>query len=198
MTTFRRALPAALLALTLAGCAGITPPETANLPPNYITGAGDPTRGAVFAASGSFARPSQLQGQPAAAARALAEMEYITVALPQNPLMTQRLDGMTELQLLAARREWRAALGVPASAPAQGVIDGLFGAAAALAGNDRRAAGAALAPGLFTAGPEPTLGRLAALPPLPQTMRAADMARQALDRQIIEMPRDMSSLWRHR
>jgi hypothetical protein len=197
MTQLRRAFPVALLALTLAACAGITPPETASLPRNYITGAGDPTRGAVFAASGTFAQPAQLQGRPAAAARALAAMEYITVALPQDPLTTLRLDGITELQLLAARREWRAALGIPQAAPAQGVIDGLLVASDALAANDRRGADAALASNLFPAGPDATLGRLAALPPLPQTALAAEMARQSLDRQI-EVPRDISSLGRHR
>lgn len=195
MTPFRKTLPAALLALGLVGCAGLTPPETASLPRGYITGAGDPTRGAVFAASGVFARPAQLQGEPAEAARALATMEYIAVALPQDPLMTIRLDGMTELQLLAARREWRSALGVPQSAPAQGVIDGLFVASAALAANERRVAGAALSPTLFPAGPDATLGRLAALPPLPQTVLAAEMARRSLDRQI-EVPRDISGRFR--
>jgi hypothetical protein len=197
MTPFRKTLPAALLVLSLGACAGVTPPETASLPANYISGAGDPTRGAVFAASGAFARPAQLQGQPGAAARALATMEYIAVALPQDPLMTTRLDGMTELQLLAARREWRAALGVPPSAPAQGVMDGLFVVSDALAANDRRVAGAALTSNLFPAGPDATLGRLAALPPLPQTALAAEMARQSLDRQI-EVPRDISGLGRHR
>lgn len=196
MTQKRRAL-ILMLPLALAACAGGPPPETATLPSNYLLGAGDPTRGAVFSASGTFARPAQLQGQPAAAARALANMEYITVALPQDPLMTTRLDGITELQLLAARREWRAALGVAEGAPAQGVIDGLVGASQALAAGDRGQAGAALGSPVFTAGPDATLGRLAALPPLPQTARAAEMARRSLDRQI-EVPRTLSSLGRHR
>lgn len=196
MTRKRRAL-ILLAPLAFAACAGVTPPETATLPSNYLLGAGDSTRGAVFAASGTFARPGQLQGQPAAAARALANMEYITVALPQDQLMTIRLDGMTELQLLAARREWRAALGVAEAAPAQGVIDGLLAASEALTANEPGRAGAALATPAFTAGPEATLGRLAALPPLPQTARAAEMARLSLDRQI-EVPRDMSSRGRHR
>lgn len=196
MTPKRRAL-ILLMPVALAACAGVTPPETATMPSNYLLGAGDPTRGAVFAASGTFARPGQLQGQPAEAARALANMEYITVALPQDPLMSVRLDGMTELQLLAARREWRAALGVAEAAPAQGVINGLLAASEALRANERGRAGAALAMPAFTAGPEATLGRLAALPPLPQTARAAEMARMSLDRQI-EVPRDMSSRGRHR
>ncbi|HEV7457410.1 MAG TPA: hypothetical protein VGN96_11615 [Roseococcus sp.] len=196
MTQKRRAL-ILMLPLAFAACAAVTPPETATLPSNYLLGAGDPTRGAVFAASGTFARPGQLQGQPALAARTLANMEYITVALPQDQLMTLRLDGMTELQLLAARREWRAALGVAEGAPAQGVIDGLLAASAALSANAPDRAGAALATPAFTAGPAATLARLASLPPLPQTARAAEMARISLDRQI-EVPRDMSSLGRQR
>ncbi|WP_191084821.1 hypothetical protein [Roseococcus microcysteis] len=196
MTPKRRAL-IMLMPVALAACAGVTPPETATMPSNYLLGAGDPTRGAVFAASGTFARPGQLQGRPAAAARALANMEYITVALPQDQLMSIRLDGMTELQLLAARREWRAALGIAEAAPAQGVIDGLLAAEAALSANEPGRAGAALSTPAFTAGPEATLGRLAALPPLPQTARAAEMARLSLDRQI-EVPRSVSSLGRHR
>jgi len=186
-------LRAALLCLPLAlgACAGFVPPERASLPRDFIMGAGDPTRGAVFATSSTFARQDRLAGQPGAAARALALMEYLTVELPLDPAMTGRLDGQTELQLLAARQEWRAALGVPTAAPAQGVIDGLFAASDALAVNDRQAAGTALASNVFPAGPDATIGRLAALPPLPRTAQAAEMARQSLDR-AFDVRRDIS------
>lgn len=186
-------LRAALLCLPLAmgACAGAVPSERASLPRSFIMGAGDPTRGAVFAASGSFARADRLAGQPDRAARALALMEYIAVELPQDHLMSMRLDGLTELQLLAARREWRGALGIPAAAPAQGVIDGLFAASAALAANDREAAATALTSNLFPAGPDATISRLAALPPLPRTALATEMARQSLDREF-EIRRDVS------
>jgi hypothetical protein len=179
-------LRAALLCLPLAlgACAGVVPPERATLPRDFISGAGDPTRGAVFAASGTFAQPARLAARPAEAARALALMEYIAVELPQDPFMSRRLEGQTELRLIAARQEWRGTLGVPPTAPAQGVIDGLFAASDALAANDRQAAGAALTPGVFTAGPDATISRLAALPPLPQTTLAAAMAFQSINREI--------------
>jgi len=82
---------------------------------------------------------------------------------------------------------------VPQEAPAQSVIDGLFVASDALEANDRREAGAALRPPVFAAGPEVTLSRLAALPPLPETGRAAQRAGNFLRQESERSSRDSSS-----
>jgi len=189
MNSPRRAL-FLLLPLGLAACVTAAPREVVTLPRDFTSGVGDPLRGAILEASSAFAQPARLRGQPAAAARALAAMEYLAVALPQDQSHTVGLDGITELQLLTARREWRGALGVSETAPAQDVMDALFAASVA---RDAQAARAALSLPAFTAGPDATLARLAALPPLRQTVRAAASARLHLDRQR-EVPREFSRL----
>lgn len=172
----------ALLAIpALAGCAAAsTPaPQRASLPRGFVDGAGDPLRAAVLEASDAFSRPARLRGNPSAAARAIAAMEFLAVELPGNPTVPGPT-GMLQPQLLGARAEWRAALGIPQDAAPQGVIDALFRAQRALEGGDRGAAVAALPSQLFAPGGEGTLQRLGDLPPLPRTAAAAAAAQQAL------------------
>lgn len=102
-------------------------------------------------------------GQPAAAARAIAEIEWLAAALPMSPRWSNvGGTGMTQLQL--ARNEARAALGIPQRAPAQPIINGLTAAATALAANDTAAVARALPRSTFPLGPEETVRRLAAPP----------------------------------
>ncbi len=157
----------ALLALTLlAGCADYVAPDPVRLPRDSVEGAGDPTRAAVSRASYAFANQAALAGRPAAMARAIADMEFLAAALPFDPRYQQR-DPLLPWQLAQGRAEWRAALGIPADQPAQPVIDSLYAMA-------RTPAAAPAAP----LGPEVT-GRLADMPPLPQTGRAAAAAARA-------------------
>ncbi|WP_198371832.1 hypothetical protein [Roseomonas rosulenta] len=151
-------------ALAVAACGPTTPPPT--LP--GTAGAGTVTTDPITVArqnAGAFFRQPQ-PNQPAAAARAIADIEYLTGAVPADPRW-QTASGQAMNQLTLARNQGRQALGIPASAPAQGVIDGLMRAADALDANDRAAAAQALPRSIFTAGPEQTIRRLAQPPRIP-------------------------------
>jgi hypothetical protein len=174
------------LAAALAACAGapgtVPPPQSVSLPNDAVVGAGDPLRSAANAVSTAFANPNRLAGRPADAARAIAQMEYLTVALPDNPQLTNTTSTLRP-QLLTARQEWRAALGIPAEVPTQPVINALYAAARALDVGDQAAAATALPPSIFTLGGQATLARLAALPRLPLTNVAAASSMNAIQRQ---------------
>lgn len=163
----------------LAACGPPSPMLVASLPRGFVDGAGDPLRAAVLQANAAFANQAGLQGNPAAAARAIAEMEFLAVQMPGNP----SVPGNTSLlqpQLFGARAEWRRALGISHETPPQSVINALFATAQGLEGGNRAGAVAALAPAVFAPGGEASLARLGALPPLPQTARAAAAAQNAL------------------
>lgn len=166
----RRLLPCILL-VGLAACGA--PPPYAALPPDAVSGSGDPTRSAILRNGYVFAHPAELVGQPAAAARAIADMEYLAVELPYGPRYVEMVPQVA-LDLGAARREWRGVLGIAPEVPAQAVIDSLYAVS-------RGAGEQALPPAAF---PQPglTMARLAALPPLPRTQLAADRAVQELNR----------------
>jgi hypothetical protein len=169
-----------LLALPLlAACAAQPPADTARLPRDAVVGAGDPARGAVFTTNAVFAERSPAAGRPADAARAIAQMEYLAVELPQYnnlsfPSATLQPD------LLAARREWRNALDIAPEAPAQPVINALFAASRALEAGQAEAAAAALPRDIFRKGGAATVSQLSALPRLPRTAVAAATAQQSL------------------
>jgi hypothetical protein len=175
----RRLALLALPGLALAACGDGPAFQQASLPRGFVDGAGDPLRAAVLQANAAFSNQAALQGNPAAAARALAEMEFLAIQFPGNPTVPGNT-GMVQPMLFGARSEWRRALGVSHEVPAQPVINALFGAARALDAGDRAAAAAALPRDVFPAGGEATLARLAALPPLPQTAAAAAACQQAL------------------
>jgi hypothetical protein len=161
----------------LAACAGSEPmrrpPPEATLPASLAPAATgrDPIM-VVGQSAGAFfrARPAN---QPAAAARAFAELEWLATAVP-NAQQWQSLGGPGLLQLSVARNEARTALGIPLDAPAQPVIDGLASAAQALEANDRAALDRALPGEIFTAGPAETVQRLSAPPRVPSALAAAD------------------------
>jgi hypothetical protein len=173
----------ALLALPLlaAGCAASDGPmfQQASLPRGFTDGAGDPLRAAILQANAAFSNPASLQGNPAAAARAIAEMEFLAVQLPGNPTIPGNT-GLVQPMLFGARSEWRRALGISHEVAAQPVINALFAAAGALDAGQREAAAAALPRDVFGLGGAGTVERLGALPPLPQTAAAANAAQQAL------------------
>lgn len=175
---FKPVLPM-LAVLALGACTLPPPPQYASLPADAVVGAGDPLRSAVANTSFAFSSQSQLNGRPAQAARAVAQMEWLTVEIPGNP----RLTGISPTvlnQLVEARSEWRAALGIPAEVEAQPVIDSLYAAARALSTGQSGAAAAALPAGIFPQGGQATINRLAALPGLPLTNQAAVGATDAI------------------
>ncbi len=173
-----------LLSLGLSGCNGFKLPteETAYLPRIDYAGAGDPVRAAIGNTAYVFSAPGTMAGRPAAAARAIAEMEYLRVEVMFNPRSSGGGEVTASTLYPSAQREWRRALGIAPAAPAQAVIDGLFGVARALGNGQEGAAAAALNPAVFTLGATQTLARLAALPDLPITNQAAQETTRALRR----------------
>lgn len=169
-------IAAASLLLGLAACVPAGPQPsvsgpaswTASLPAELDRGAGDPARAALSRSSFAFSRPGRFANNPADAARAIADVEYLAVELA-GPRWVSMPMGAT--QLTAARPEWRQALGIAPGAPPQAVIDQLHAARRALMAGAPDQAAAVFHPGVFSAGAG-TLNRLAALPPLPQTAAA--------------------------
>jgi hypothetical protein len=168
--------------LLAAACAPMPPPESVSLPPSAEgRGIGDPTRGAILASSYAFGRPASLAGDPAAAAEALAQLEYLTVELGFGGAWRD-MDPLVSTELRQARAETRAAMGFRQDASAQVAVDSLYGTAEALRQGNRAEARASLA-GL--AGPgqaDRVLAQLAELPPLPRAAAATARARDALTR----------------
>ncbi len=162
----------ALMLLVLASCsAPPAPTPVAGPPPAAQAGITDPARGTVLVAADEFAHPDRLRANPAAAARALARLEWLAAAAPQQPGW-QAMNPLVMTDLGLARDEARVSLGLPANmAPAQ-VITALEGAAAALADGDRARAASVLG--------ERPLARLSSLPPL----RLAGPATTRLQREL--------------
>ena len=127
----RKPLAAAtlLLLLPLLGCGPVQ--QFATLPRDATTGVGDPTRAAVIGSAYAFATPDVMVGRPEAAARAAAQVEYLATEIPAGPRWVD-FNPTVSLELMAARRELRAALGIAPDASPQAVADGLFAASRAL------------------------------------------------------------------
>lgn len=160
----------------LAACAPMPPPEVVSLPAAAaIQGAGDPTRGAILGASSAFASPASLAGDPAAVATALAQLEYLAVALDGGAW--RDMDPLVVPMLRQGRAEARSAFGFRPDASAQAAVDALYGAAAALRARNPAGAEAALLPLAPDGG---ALPRLASLPTLPQAIAGTTRARAAL------------------
>ncbi|MBR0678985.1 hypothetical protein GXW74_00660 [Roseomonas eburnea] len=163
----RRFVLAAVLAA--AACAPAQPPPTmpsAAMPTAVTT---DPITQARQGAASFFRAPQA--GQPAQAARAIANMEYLAEAVPADPVW-QTARSSSLVGLAQAKNEGRRALGIPASAPSQAVIDGLLAAATALEANDRAGVARALPSNVFTAGPDQTVRRLSQPPRIPSASGA--------------------------
>lgn len=163
--------PAVMVVLVLGACGPAAPPAT--LPPELGPGQAFVTRGPVVVVAqqvSEFFRVPQA-GQPAAAARAIARLEWLADTVPGDPVW-QTVGGTTTAALGSARWEARTALGVSTRTPAQPVIDGLAAAAQAIDANDRAALAQALPRSVFPLGPEATVQRLSAPPAVPSAMLA--------------------------
>jgi hypothetical protein len=179
-----RHLRACALLLPLAAaaaCAPTAPGPSATLPPDAVVGAGDDVRAAIFSTASAFGTPGVLANRPDAAARAIAQLEFLAVETATGP----RWVGMSPTvvsSLASARNEARALLGIGPNVPPQAVIDSLYGASRALRAGDQAAAERMLNPAVFQGGGAATLQRLAALPPLPNAGTAAALAQFELYR----------------
>lgn len=171
---------AALLALAglAAGCT-VPDPPTAVLPPEPGLGFADPARQAIIFTADAFARPRSLAGDPAAAARAISQAEFLAVELRYGPRWVE-MSQQVVLAFEQARPEWRRALGIAPDAAPQAVIDAMTAVRLALAAGSAADAAAALRPPVVTPGGAESFRRLSDLPPLPRTARAAQMASQEM------------------
>ncbi|GGI97769.1 hypothetical protein [Neoroseomonas lacus] len=150
---------ALLLVLLTAACAPQSPAPT--LPGTTAAGAADPVVPVGQAMVAFFRSPQP--NQPAVAARAIADLEWLADSLPRNPRWNQASSvGLNGLQ--QARWEARRALGIPERAAAQAVINGLSAAAQAIEANDQAALARALPRSVFPVGPREMVSRLSAPP----------------------------------
>lgn len=158
--------------LALLAAAACAPAEQATLPEGLGPQGAvsrDPAVAVGQEVVGFFRAPQA--NQPAAAARAIAELEWLATNLPNNPrYQTASATGLNELS--QARWEARTALGIPRGASAQGVINGLAGASRAIEANNQTALAAALPRATFPLGPQATVQRLAQPPSVPSVMQA--------------------------
>jgi hypothetical protein len=175
-----RLSPTLFALLPMLACAPLGP--SASLPYDAVQGAGDPTRAAIYSSAYAFNNPGGL-ADPAVAARASANVEYLAASIPHDPRygFAPTLNG----QLAQAREALHTALGVAPNATPQLVVDGLYGASRALRAHDAEAAERALSPVAF---PDraATLSRLADMPDLPQVA----FATAAAERELIGFEQD--------
>ena len=175
----RPALIALAVSLPLFACGG-PPPPYAGLPPDAVVGAGDPTRAAIVYTAYVFNAPTSLARNPAEAARAAAQVEYLATEIPYGPRWVE-FSPLVGRELMAARGELHSALGVSPDAPPQAVVDALYAASRALGAGDGAGAVRALPPPAFRDG-NATLARLASLPPLPRTSTATALTEREMVR----------------
>ena len=167
----------------LAGCALETPPPTTGYLPDDAFGGAVQGEDIAVAATGTalvaFSNPASLRGDPADMALAVASLDAMAGQFSTGGRWLG-MDQFVKLQMLDARDNVRAVLGVPAAADSQGVIDALVAAAHALQRHDQAAALASLSAPDFTLGPARTLALLAAFP----YVQAANVATQAADQNL--------------
>ncbi len=160
----RRAL---FLLLPLAACA----PGLGGTPGEYLGGIGDPVRGVALQAPFVLGNTARFAGDPASAAFAAAQLEFLTRSFEEGPRYASTVSGGSVAALRQARADMRAAIGIPAAENSESVENRLRLAGQALRAGERARAEAALAgfgPGV--------LDRLAALPSLPRVATAGNMA----------------------
>lgn len=172
-----RAIRVLPVLVALAAC-GPMPPrlDVARLPPNAFGTYADGDIGAINISAWAFADPSRTRGDPADAALAVAAVDYLAGELNYSPRW-DFMSPLTKMQMVQARAEVRAFLGIAPSAPSQDVVDQLLYAAQALtAGNPQGAMNALTPPAFLTPSPQ-TLARLENMPYLTManvaTMHAA-------------------------
>ena len=120
--------------------------------------------------------PARTYGNPVAGAQAVLAMDYIAGALNTSPRWAN-IEATTQMQLLQARAQTRAAVGIAANAPSQIVVNSLVAARNDLASGNQGAAAHDLDNPAFPQGGAHTVQVLANLPYIPManvaTQRAA-------------------------
>ncbi|WP_431304626.1 hypothetical protein [Sediminicoccus sp. BL-A-41-H5] len=164
----------AILALPLILAACDIDPVT-----DYLGGFGDPVRGAALFAPRNLGDTSRWQGDPAGAAMAAAQLEFLARSFRDNPIYNVNNVAVSQT-LQSAVAEMRAALGIAPAARNADVEILLRRASVALREGSQAQALAALTGPNFTVRPEEVLRRLGDLPRLPNVSSAAGMAANAI------------------
>lgn len=168
----RRALPLLLL-LPLAACA----PGLVGSPGEYLGGIGDPVRGVALQAPFVLGDTSRFAGDPASAAFAAAQLEFLARSFEEAPRYAGVVSQGSLVALRQGRDEMRAAIGIPARENSELVENRLRLAGQSLRAGDRSRAEAALA------GFAPdALTRLSNLPRLAQVSLAGGLASADINR----------------
>jgi hypothetical protein len=173
-------IAAILICASLAACAAATPPPDTAQVPFAAFGTLDNDVGAANIASAAFASPARTANNPVDGARACAAIDYLAGELSSNPRWVA-LSPLTKQEMLQARVDVRAVLGIVPQAPSQMVVAALLQFAAAWQAGDQPAAMQMLAAPAFSHPPQQTLQILANLPFIPTANRASiDAANQML------------------
>jgi hypothetical protein len=166
--------------LAVAGCGLQTPPpDTAQAPPGAFGSNGDSDIAALNLSSWAFASARNLRNRPVDAARAVAAVDYLGGALSTGGRWIT-LSPIVQTQMLQARQQVRATLGIVPNAPSQVVVTSLANYAATLAATgDQAAAGQYLTNPPFTLGVQATEAMLQNMPFLRETNIATQRAAAA-------------------
>ncbi len=149
---------------------------TADPAAEHMFGLGDPVRGAALNAPRLLGDTSQLAGNPAQAARAAVQLEFLDQSFRGDPRYMHTASGATLHAVRLGRTELRQAIGIAPDAPPDPLIAQLREAADALDAGSRARAEAALSGPMFPQGGAATLSRLGSLPFLPRVSEAAGAA----------------------
>jgi len=159
-----------LACLLLIGCAGGRV-DLARMPADMYAGQ-DLDDAVLLDLHRGFNARAPLPSDPRAAAKLLAEVDYFAGEINAGGRWSDS-PGIVQTQMLQARGEVRAALGVAPGTTSQQLVDALLAVSRA---SDRAAQLAALSSPIFTLGAAGTLDRLSHLPPLPLTETATGRA----------------------
>jgi len=155
----RRAMLAALLLPVAATACAPQPPDFS------YAGTGDPLYVAMTTAQRNLTDLGRYRGQPALAALALGQYEFIMAELMDRVANPNLTDAQYAL-IRGGQAEIRRTLGMPSDAAARQVSNALRRFAFAVRAGDRAGAMRALSDPAFTFGAERTLQILTNLPPL--------------------------------
>ena len=155
-------------ALLMAGCAQ-DPAQS------YLWGFGDPVRGAALNATRLLGNTARWDGDPAGAAIAAAQLEFLARSFRESPIWSVRANPATTQQLQKAVVQMRNAIGISLTASNAEVERRLRQASEALRAGSQARALAALSGPPFTLPAQEVLRRLGSLPQLDQVAIAAGM-----------------------
>ncbi|GAB0113861.1 hypothetical protein [Acidisoma sp. C75] len=164
--------------LTLAACADVhvRDPSTAVIQPAALHTNGDVDVQALNIAGYDFGHWRQMQGDPAMAAEAVATLDYMGGKLNTAPRWITTMPSIFRLNMLRAREQVRAYLGIGSAVPSQQVVDAMLALAAAYRAGDQAQVTQILSEPFFTLGPQQTAARLADLPSMPSVTNATTHA----------------------